>query len=90
LFLILQRRTLLHGTTTASYFATIHLEATKELCRVIGKKLKVRARRIVLAVRISANFSDLAEKVSEVIVAQRPPPVAENNGTRIVRVLPEA
>ena len=32
-----QRRSLLHGTTTASYFATIHLEATMELCRTIGQ-----------------------------------------------------
>ena len=31
-----QRQTLIHGTTTATYFATIHLEATKELCRIIG------------------------------------------------------
>ncbi|XP_064403300.1 guanine deaminase-like isoform X2 [Halichondria panicea] len=29
------RRSLLHGTTTASYFATIHLESTKELCRIV-------------------------------------------------------
>ena len=32
-----QRRTLEHGTTTACYFATIHLEASKELCKVVGK-----------------------------------------------------
>ena len=31
-----QKRTLRHGTTTACYFATIHLEATKELCQVIS------------------------------------------------------
>jgi len=30
------KRTLRHGTTTACYFATIHLEATKELCQVIS------------------------------------------------------
>ena len=33
----LQQRTLQHGTTTACYFATIHLEATKELCKAAGK-----------------------------------------------------
>ena len=31
-----QKRTLRHGTTTACYFATIHLEATKELCQAIS------------------------------------------------------
>ncbi|XP_064388446.1 guanine deaminase-like [Halichondria panicea] len=30
-------RSLRHGTTTASYFATIHLEATKELCRTVER-----------------------------------------------------
>ena len=34
---MLQRRTLERGTTTACYFATIHLEASKELCRVVGE-----------------------------------------------------
>ena len=34
---LLQKRTLEHGTTTACYFATIHLEASKELCKVVGK-----------------------------------------------------
>ena len=32
----LQNRVLKNGTTTASYFATIHLEATLELCNIIG------------------------------------------------------
>lgn len=31
------RRTLEHGTTTACYFATIHLEASKELCKVVAE-----------------------------------------------------
>lgn len=35
----LKRRLLMNGTTTASYFATIHLNATMVLCDVIGKLL---------------------------------------------------
>ena len=31
-----QKRTLCNGTTTASYYTTIHLESSKELCRIIG------------------------------------------------------
>lgn len=30
------RRTLKYGTTTASYLATVHLESTEELCRIIA------------------------------------------------------
>jgi guanine deaminase len=30
------RRTLQHGTTTASYLATVHLDSTKELCKLIA------------------------------------------------------
>lgn len=40
----MQSRSLRHGTTTASYFATIHLEATKELCRTVGTKELLRMR----------------------------------------------
>ncbi len=36
LYLFSQSRALRNGTTTASYFATIHLEATLELCNIIG------------------------------------------------------
>ncbi len=35
-FFFLKSRALQNGTTTASYFATIHLEATLELCNIIG------------------------------------------------------
>lgn len=31
------KRSLRHGTTTACYFATIHLESCKELCKIIAK-----------------------------------------------------
>ena len=42
-------RTLQYGTTTACYFATIHLEATKELCRAAGKSFtKMRFHHVHL------------------------------------------
>ena len=36
IYTYIQQQTLKNGTTTASYFATLHLESTKELCRIIG------------------------------------------------------
>ena len=51
----LQQRTLQHGTTTACYFATIHLEATKELCKAAGKFKNVAKSHIHTYYRIILN-----------------------------------
>ena len=36
-FLLLQRRCLINGTTTACYFSTIHLETSKLLADIVGE-----------------------------------------------------
>ena len=32
-----RKRILRHGTTTACYFATIHLPSTQELCKIVAE-----------------------------------------------------
>lgn len=45
-FIVLQQRTLCNGTTTASYFATIHRQSTEILADVVEQYGKI-ARRFV-------------------------------------------
>jgi guanine deaminase len=57
------KRTLNNGTTTASYFATIHLESTKELCKIIAKnKQRALVGKVNMDMKSPENYIETTEE----------------------------